>query len=439
MPRTPPAAADCLLQPLTAAGVSPTAGANAHQQLSASEATGPTADSNDSGTAARIKCRSLGGGWFTSQLAIYGFAPEEEAVGIRPRCAPCGCGGASRWSILVLALHAAILVAFFPLWIHFDLADDEDNGSQKGGGDGLHGVEFTVAAIGAFGAMLLGFVDRCCLLRAALQEYRRLDTIAKLLPTASQSLTRAKIGTACRCLCLVLWLPTILALFARCLLLMADTGMAAPYLPYLTILLLAQTLLPAMSLNAAAILFWAESIVIAQRTDDIIDVVVQERDISATLATFVDVKSSLMRTGREWTAVLSIQALSFFGVMMWSVTALIHDWGDSEEGRRHAQFEPLLTAACVAPILWPLIISVAAIVRINNTLGSVPQRLTESLLFSPAERCFFADDYSRLGLQLQVLGVQLTSQRLSAAMISGIAAAVLMVMRAIMTQTPQDD
>lgn len=76
-----------------------------------------------------------------------------------------------------------------------------------------------------------------------------------------------------------------------------------------------------------------------------------------------------------------------------------------------------------------MIVSVAAIVRINAALGAVPQRFTTALIFSPAERCFFADDYSRLGLRLQVLGVQLTSQRLSAAMASGVVAVVLMVMQ----------
>ena len=53
--------------------------------------------------------------------------------------------------------------------------------------------------------------------------------------------------------------------------------------------------------------------------------------------------------------------------------------------------------------------------------------MTSEFLFTPAERCHFADDYARLGLRLHVLGVQLTTQRLA----GGLGSAVLVLVSAL--------
>ena len=53
--------------------------------------------------------------------------------------------------------------------------------------------------------------------------------------------------------------------------------------------------------------------------------------------------------------------------------------------------------------------------------------MTLEFLFTPAERCHFADDYARLGLHPQVLRVQLTTQRLA----GGLGSAVLVLVSAL--------
>ena len=60
--------------------------------------------------------------------------------------------------------------------------------------------------------------------------------------------------------------------------------------------------------------------------------------------------------------------------------------------------------------------------------------MTSEFLFTPAERCHFADDYARLGLRLQVLGVQLTTQRLAGGLGSAVFVLVSMLVKSSLSQ-----
>eukprot|EP01051_Picozoa_sp_SAG22_P012606 SAG22_NODE_1327_length_4730_cov_3.576549_2_plen_106_part_00 len=69
-------------------------------------------------------------------------------------------------------------------------------------------------------------------------------------------------------------------------------------------------------------------------------------------------------------------------------------------------------------LLRVTISSFAAVVRANYLVDGIPGRVTSEFLFTPAERCDFADNYGRLGLRLKVLGVLLTTGRVAGGLAS---------------------
>jgi hypothetical protein len=46
----------------------------------------------------------------------------------------------------------------------------------------------------------------------------------------------------------------------------------------------------------------------------------------------------------------------------------------------------LVVAVCVLPVLWPLVLSFAAVVRANALFDEIPARVTSEFLFSPSVR-----------------------------------------------------
>ena len=55
------------------------------------------------------------------------------------------------------------------------------------------------------------------------------------------------------------------------------------------------------------------------------------------------------------------------------------------------------------PLMWPIVLSLMAIARLNSVLATIPERITVNSVFTSQERFYFDADYKRLGLHLQVL------------------------------------
>ena len=58
--------------------------------------------------------------------------------------------------------------------------------------------------------------------------------------------------------------------------------------------------------------------------------------------------------------------------------------------------------AVAVPFVFLLLIGAVAISRLNGKIDIVPNTITEDLVFTPAERILFVNDYHRLRLGLQV-------------------------------------
>jgi apolipoprotein N-acyltransferase len=110
-----------------------------------------------------------------------------------------------------------------------------------------------------------------------------------------------------------------------------------------------------------------------------------ERDVALTLRSFGKVQAALQEASRRWSGVLLVQLLLFAsvtgGFATWVLTRSNLDAGDM-----------VLFAAFVLPVLWPLVLSFAAVVRANALFDEIPARVTSEFLFTPAVR---APPYNR--------------------------------------------
>jgi hypothetical protein len=397
--------------------------------------------------------RDIGGRWFASQLAVYGFAQDRVdtqlanygVAGAQPRSGLTRCAAATKWSTLALALHAVTVLVVVP-WL--TMAEEYTSNSQSGASPGVQGDENSVfdgvlvflSRLGILGAFfLLGLADRLFVLRMALRQSPRLGLILAALDTDCKERVTLRIGAASRRLCWALWLPTIpISLYMKLVGGNWDDGSldgsAHGVLTFVAVVVV--FLLPAVSLSAAVVMLWAESIVVEEKADSIVeDVKVQpetERDVAQVLVSFGEVRNLLLQAGREWTPILLVQIALFCCVIVWAISVLIEMSADPYFNKEAVWSEQVYIASTAAPLLWPLVLSFLAIVRVNSVLAAVPRRITTEFLFSPAERCFFAGDYERLGLHMHVLGVRLTSHRLISAMLSGLFALALTVIRAFL-------
>eukprot|EP01043_Picozoa_sp_COSAG02_P057498 COSAG02_NODE_6990_length_3244_cov_2.034658_2_plen_517_part_00 len=152
-------------------------------------------------------------------------------------------------------------------------------------------------------------------------------------------------------------------------------------------------------LHARAIILWLRS---AQHT---VDEAVRE---------FRELATALRGTSHAWSRVLTVQMLIFVTVIL---TTVGHNFRTGQIDLIHL----LLT-------LWPLQLNVWSIVDVNSFISDIPAKITQknssicgnSEIFSAAERDVFANELSRLQLQLRGPGgAVLTSGRLRAMSMSG--------------------
>ena len=185
--------------------------------------------------------------------------------------------------------------------------------------------------------------------------------------------------------------------------------------------------LPAFSLGATTLLLWAETAVVAERADAAVRAAVatpsDERDVNLLVGTFAKLAHEVAQTSQEWSRVLLVQLLLFGCSLGMAVTNIL--LGASTGSTYNLQIAP----AYLSVVMWPLLCSFVAVVRLNSTLDAIPSRITAESLFSCVERAAFADDYHRLRMRLKVLGIELTTQRLGGLLLSAIGATLFAVLR----------
>jgi hypothetical protein len=174
-------------------------------------------------------------------------------------------------------------------------------------------------------------------------------------------------------------------------------------------------LLPSISLGATAILLWAESVSILQLADEVINDIVEtevcDRNVDTSLKSLRVVHKRLQQASTQWSLTLLVQVLMFFSL---AVASIIDVWI-----KRHDVF---IVSTMVMPLLWPLVVSFAAIVFTNQKLNHIPVRVSVEFVFADAaDRCTFADEFSRHINGFQVFGVSLTTKRICRSFLSAVA------------------
>jgi hypothetical protein len=295
-----------------------------------------------------------------------------------------------------------------------------------------------LSAVTFAGLSILGLADRWLVLRVARAFPLRVDATMRQIEGGSggqqqrlsflgggggasddpRILVRARIAGTLRALTLWTWLPLAVG-YGLYLHWSLSTNIFEPVLP------LVFDGLPACSLAATALLLWAEAAVVAERAEAIVRGVLAaspaERDVDAVVGAFAQLATVVTETSREWSRVLLVQLLLFGCAAGIGVLIILRPNDDDYIA---------VGAAVVVPVVWPLLLSFSAVVRLNAILDAVPSRITTALLFSSVERAAFADDYARLRMRLRVLGIELTTQRLGGLLLSALGATLFAVLRA---------
>ena len=412
----------------------------------------------------------LSGRWLSVQLAIYGFGGVGAGVGgsfstseplEEQGLRRCGLAGAGAWSMLALALQivgsalfAIIMVvkAFTP-----PCQSEEGNRSESAGTNAPTHKLQTMAYLGFAATFVLCALDRWLVLRLALTHERRLGALHSHGGGGSGKVM-ARIGSS-HALCLALWLPLLMVSLA--LASFDDDGshwtvkldlsrtecqidkkfvnliFANRRLPPLLF-----DVLPVASFGSAMLMLWSECTAIGRLATKIVEGILAtpeaERDVELTLRSFGKVQAALAQASERWSAVLLVQLLLFLtltGATAATIithrprlppssrtAAIVTDEASSSNGTNtDTDTAPTLAmVALVLPVMWPLVLSFATVVRVNAIFDEIPARVTAEFLFTSIERCAFAEDYTRLGLRLRVLGVQLTTQRMTGVLTSSV-------------------
>jgi hypothetical protein len=231
---------------------------------------------------------------------------------------------------------------------------------------------------------LLSALDRWLVLRVALASGTRLGALRSY--GGDGAVVQRRIAQSSRRLCVLLWAP-LGALWGGYILYDATNYGASGVLGIVVVMLF--ELLPAASLGATVLLLWSECTAIGQLATEILDGVIAtpaaERDVALTQRAVGKVQAALKEASRRWSGVLLVQLLLFAsvtgGFATWVLTRSNLDAGDM-----------VLFAAFVLPVLWPLVLSFAAVVRANALFDEIPARVTSEFLFTPAVR---APPYNR--------------------------------------------
>eukprot|EP01047_Picozoa_sp_COSAG01_P069482 COSAG01_NODE_10288_length_2200_cov_1.268920_1_plen_570_part_00 len=289
------------------------------------------------------------------------------------------------------------------------------------------------------GVVMLGILDRCLVLRVARSFALRIGTAMEqiegqqgegtsespglIMDMTATDLVKMRIGRTSRALLLWLWLPPLV--FLVVLSWAQPTAFAAFYIVFWPMLV---ETLPAFSLGATALLLWAEAAVLVERADAAVRAAMamppDERDVNMLVETFVKLARAVAKTSQVWSRVLLVQLLLFGCSLGMAITNILI--GSSTGQSYNIQIAP----AYLSIVMWPLLCSFAAVVRLNSAFDAIPSRVTAESLFSCVERAAFADDYHRLRMRLKVLGVELTTQRLGGLLASAIGTTLFAVLRA---------
>eukprot|EP01043_Picozoa_sp_COSAG02_P084079 COSAG02_NODE_21975_length_768_cov_0.588939_2_plen_200_part_01 len=185
---------------------------------------------------------------------------------------------------------------------------------------------------------------------------------------------------------------------------------------------------PELSIAASALMLRADGIAHEETARNLLESVAakpaNEQNLDEFVAHFGVIKQHLKASSAEWSRVLVLQASQFVVGATGLALVMAGGWKCSnadEEGSNAASSIDVVAssdAVGLVTMLWPLCLSVMRIVQTNNALDGIPREVTSQFLFTSTERCAFASDFERLRLQLEVMGVGLTTKRLAAVMVS---------------------
>eukprot|EP01047_Picozoa_sp_COSAG01_P052016 COSAG01_NODE_5427_length_4271_cov_2.486098_3_plen_487_part_00 len=394
----------------------------------------------------------VGRQWFSSQLALYGFGELDNDYWLcsdrhhQQRKLP------SLWSGLLLVLQM-----FTTGWFLFSAYKNYSDNSPRTNSSQVEQHEKVdqhrqlyfaaqmfwdlTADLGASTFFVLSLINRALVMHAQLSSRSRLTATAnQLRPTTSPSdmdedamqtihprhinrghLARSPSGSTAleiklnrisKRVCFLLWLPVaivhaLLVVFDQIVFLRGWRHSSTPFLIFCP--------LPSISLGATAILLWAESVSILQLADEVInDIVATEvcdRNVDTSLKSLRVVRKRLQQASTQWSLTLLVQVLMFLSL---AVACLVDVWIKRSDA--------FAVSTMVMPLLWPLVVSFAAIVFTNQKLNHIPVRVSVEFIFADAaDRCTFADEFSRHINGFQVFGVSLTTKRLCRSFLSAIA------------------
>ena len=279
---------------------------------------------------------------------------------------------------------------------------------------------------------LIALVDRILVLRLAIALPSRLDaTLGGFnIETGLRARVRRRISKTSRNICVVLWLPVLFVVAIAvigaiaAMDLFSDSGNDSGFAIFAIFILMFEVistaativlgLLSVFSLGCTAVMLWAECVVIHEQSEEILQSLlalpVADRDVDNAVQAFSKLREVVAEVSNQWSQVLLVQMLLF-------VTLCI-SVGFGGAGGGVAYFAGIGAAS----IVWPVALSFGAVVRINSRLDAVPARLTTCLILTSVERSAFADDYKRLELRLKVMGLQLTTERLTGVFFSAVLA-----------------
>lgn len=417
---------------------------------------------------------AVGRQWFSSQLALYGFGELDNDYWLcsdrhhQQRKLP------SLWSglLLVLQMFTTGWYLFSTYTCYSDnspssCTTNSSQGEQHEKVDQHTKVYFAAHTfwditddLGASTFFVLSLINRALVMHAQLNSRSRLTATAnQLRPTTSPSnmdevttpwsmqtihprhinrghLARSPSGSTAleiklniisKKLCFLLWLPVAIV---HVLLVVFDLRVSDPddstslcswqhsgtlILIFCYSRLFLLLLLPSISLGATAILLWAESVSILQLADEVINDIVEtevcDRNVDTSLKSLRVVHNRLQQASTQWSLTLLVQVLMFFSL---AVASIIDVWI-----KRRDVFT---VSTMVMPLLWPLVVSFAAIVFTNQKLNHIPVRVSVEFIFADAaDRCTFADEFSRHINGFQVFGVSLTTKRVCRSFLSAVA------------------